>query len=123
MEKDSLHNPEHSPVLQAYGGLVPVRLGLAEEVRHHSVSALNRLLAHTMALPGLYKKSHWQTSGATFYELHLLVDKHYGEQEKIMDAIAERVQALGGVALALASDVIEESRIARAPRGVEAPAQ
>jgi len=36
-----------------------------------------------------------------------------------MDAVAERVQTLGGIALALAHDVVEESRIARAPRGRE----
>jgi starvation-inducible DNA-binding protein len=77
-----------------------------------------------MALRDLYKKAHWQTSGATFYELHLLFDKHHGEQLELMDALAERVQTLGGVALALAHDVAEESRIARAPRGRESvPAQ
>jgi starvation-inducible DNA-binding protein len=77
------------------------------------------MVAHAMALRDLYKKAHWQTSGATFYGLHLLFDKHHGEQLAIMDALAERVQTLGGVALALAHDVVEESRIARAPRGRE----
>ena len=111
-------------VIQAFGSLVPSRVGLSDEIRHKSVATLNRLLAHTMALRDLYKKAHWQTSGATFYELHLLFDKHYGEQAEIMDALAERVQTLGGVALALAHDVVEETRIARAPRGREsAPAQ
>ena len=111
-------------VIQAFGSLTASRLGLSEQVRHQSVAALNRLLAHTMAMRDLYKKSHWQTSGATFYELHLLFDKHYGEQVEIMDALAERVQTLGGVTLALAHDVAEETRIARAPRGRESvPAQ
>jgi starvation-inducible DNA-binding protein len=111
-------------VIQPFGSLVPSRLGLSEQVRHQSVAALNRLLAHTMAMRDLYKKAHWQTSGATFYELHLLFDKHYGEQIELMDSIAERVQTLGGVTLALAQDVAEESRIARAPRGRESvPAQ
>ena len=111
-------------VVQAFGSLGPSRIGLSEAVRHKSVAALNRLLAHAMALRDLYKKSHWQTSGATFYELHLLFDKHYGEQVELMDALAERVQTLGGVALALAHDVVEETRIARAPRGRESvPAQ
>ena len=104
-------------VIQPFGSLVASRLGLSEQLRHQSVAALNRLLAHTMALRDLYKKAHWQTSGATFYELHLLFDKHYGEQVEIMDALAERVQTLGGVTLALAHDVAEETRIARAPRG------
>jgi starvation-inducible DNA-binding protein len=118
-------NPEHSiegsPVTQDYGSLVNVRLGLSAEVRHRGVAALNRLLAHSMAMRDLYKKAHWQTSGATFYELHLLFDKHYTEQLLLIDSLAERVQTLGGVALALAHDVVEESKIARAPRGREAP--
>src|ERR1700679_1640343 len=72
-----------------------------------------------MAMRDLYKKAHWQTSGSTFYELHLLFDKHYSEQLELIDSIAERVQTLGGVALALSHDVAEEWRIARAPRGRE----
>lgn len=114
---------EEQKVAQRYGELARARLGLPEETRHRSVAALNRLLAHSMAIRDLYKKSHWQTSGATFYELHLLFDKHYLEQLAIVDTIAERIHALGGVALALAHDVVEESRVARAPRGREAPRQ
>jgi starvation-inducible DNA-binding protein len=111
--------PEHGRIVQAYGTLGPSRLALQEGVRAKSVAALNRLLAHTMAVRDLYKKAHWQTSGATFYALHLLFDKHYEGQVELMDALAERVQMLGGVALALAHDVGEETRIARAPRGRE----
>jgi len=111
--------PEEGDVVQAFGTLGASRIGLSEGVRAKSVAALNRLLAHTMAMRDLYKKSHWQTSGPSFYELHLLFDKHHGEQVEIMDALAERVQTLGGIALALAHDVVEETRIARAPRGRE----
>jgi starvation-inducible DNA-binding protein len=121
MSNDTLLQPERANVMQDFGSLTPVRLGLPEQARHQSVSALNRLLAHTMAIRDLYKKSHWQTSGTSFYELHLLFDKHYAEQEEMMDALAERVQTLGGVARALARDVVEESRIARGPSGVETP--
>jgi starvation-inducible DNA-binding protein len=119
--KDSIlrGEPEEGAVIQAFGTVGPSRLGLAEAVRLKSVAPLNRLVAHAMALRDLYKKAHWQTSGATFYSLHLLFDKHYEEQLELVDALAERVQTLGGVALALAQDVAEESRIARAPRGRE----
>ena len=119
MDSEHQSQPETSPVIQPFGSLVLVRLGLAEEVRHRSVAALNRLLAHTTAIRDLYRKAHWQTSGSTFYELHLLFDKHRDEQEALMDVLAERVQTLGGVARALARDVVEESRLARAPSGVE----
>ncbi len=108
--------------MQPYGNLVPTRIGLSATVRHKSVAALNRLLAHTLALRDLYKKNHWQTHGATFYQLHLLFDKHSGEQADLADALAERVQTLGGVALALGTDVAAESRVGRVPRGRESVA-
>jgi starvation-inducible DNA-binding protein len=110
-------------IQQAFGSLQPVRIGLGTEVRHRSVQALNRLLAHSMALRDLYKKAHWQTSGAVFYALHLMFDKHYEAQLELIDSLAERVQLLGGVALATAQDVVQESRIARVPRGTEPPMQ
>lgn len=108
---------------QPFGTLNEVRLGLSAEVRHRSVRALNRLLAHAMAMRDRYKKAHWQTSGSTFYGLHLMFDKHYEAQLEIIDALAERVQLLGGVALATAQDLVHESRIARAPSGAETPLQ
>jgi len=108
-------------IQQPFGTLQPVRIGLAAEVRHQSVQALNRLLAHSMALRDLYKKAHWQTSGAVFYSLHLMFDKHYDQQLELIDLLAERVQLLGGVALATAHDVVQESRIARVSRGAEPP--
>jgi len=110
---------DHAHILQEFGALAPVRIGLSDQVRAQSVRALNRLLAHTMALRDAYKKAHWQTSGATFYELHLLFDKHYDEQAALMDTLAERIQTLGGVTFALAQDINAESSIARAPRGRE----
>jgi starvation-inducible DNA-binding protein len=113
---------EESPVTQKFGNVAPVRLALSAEVRHRSVNSLNRLLAHSLALRDLYKKSHWQTSGATFYELHRMFDSHFEAQSRIGDLLAERVQMLGGVSLATARDVVSESRIARAPRGREEPA-
>ena len=85
---------------------------------------LNQLLADTMTLRDLYKKHHWQVAGPTFYQLHLLCDKHYGEQNEVVDAVAERVQLLGGVSVAMAHDVAETTLIPRAPRGREdGPAQ
>ena len=114
-------SPEDSPTTQRFGTLGPARIGLSEAVRHHGVAGLNRLLAHTTALRDLYKKAHWQTAGAYFYPLHLLFDKHHSEQLELMDVLAERVQTLGGVSIALAHDVAEETRIARAPRGRESP--
>jgi len=56
---------------------------------------------------------HWQVAGPTFYQLHLLYDKHYGEQVEAVDSIAERIQLLGGVSLAMGAEVAETTRIER----------
>jgi starvation-inducible DNA-binding protein len=106
--------------IQAYGTvshLLP--LELEEPVRLEMTEQLNLLLADTMTLRDLYKKSHWQGAGPTFYQLHLLFDKHYEEQSEIVDEIAERIQLLGGVSVAMAADVAETTRIERPPRGRE----
>jgi len=106
--------------LQAYGTVSHMQpLELEEPVRLEMTEQLNLLLADTITLRDLYKKSHWQVSGATFYQLHLLFDKHYDEQVEIVDALAERIQLLGGVSLAMAADVAETTRIERPPRGRE----
>lgn len=84
-----------------------------------SVDSLNQLLADSMALRDMYKKHHWQAAGPTFYMLHLLFDKHAEEQSRLADLLAERVQALGGVAIAMAADVAEATLIPRAPKGRE----
>ena len=112
-----------APVLQPFGSLRPVKLGLTPETRSRSVRALNRLLAHAMALRDLYKKAHWQTSGAAFYGLHLMFDKHYESQLELIDSLAERVQLLGGVAFATAHDVVQETRLARVTSSSETPPQ
>jgi starvation-inducible DNA-binding protein len=106
--------------LQAYGTVSHMLpLDLEEPVRLEMTEQLNLLLADSITLRDLYKKSHWQVSGATFYQLHLLFDKHYDEQVEIVDEIAERIQLLGGVSIAMAADVAETTRIARPPRGRE----
>jgi starvation-inducible DNA-binding protein len=94
-------------------------LQLEEPVRLEMTEQLNQLLADTMTLRDLYKKSHWQVAGPTFYQLHLLYDKHYGEQAELVDTIAERIQILGGISLAMAPDVAETTRIERPPKGRE----
>ena len=106
--------------IQAYGTVShALPLDLDEPVRLEMTEQLNLLLADTMTLRDLYKKSHWQVAGPTFYQLHLLFDKHYEEQAKLVDTVAERIQLLGGISLAMAPDVAETTRIERPPRGRE----
>ena len=99
------------------------RIALTRHVRAASVAALNQILADAMTLRDLYKKHHWQTSGPTFYQLHLLFDKHYEEQVTLIDAIAERVQTLGGTAIAMAADVAVTTMLRLSPMDCELPAQ
>jgi len=106
--------------IQAYGTVTHAfHLELEEPVRMEITEKLNQLLADSMTLRDLYKKAHWQVIGPTFYQLHLLYDKHYGEQVEIVDTIAERIQLLGGLAIAMAPDVAETTQIERPPRGRE----
>ena len=105
--------------IQPYGHLVRLPIALSEDACKKSVENLNQLLADTITLRDLYKKHHWQVAGPTFYQLHLLFDKHYEQQNELVDAIAERIQLLGGVSLAMAHDVAETTLIPRPPRGRE----
>jgi starvation-inducible DNA-binding protein len=111
---------QRARAIQEYGTVThALPLELEEPVRLEMTEQLNQLLADTMTLRDLYKKSHWQVAGPTFYQLHLLFDKHYGEQVELVDTIAERIQILGGVSIAMAPDVAETTQIERPPRGRE----
>jgi starvation-inducible DNA-binding protein len=105
--------------IQAFGSVRQFPLGLSSDARLYSCQRLNQLLADTQILYALYKKHHWLMRGATFYQLHLLLDKHAGEQVVLIDSVAERVQTLGGVAIGDPRHVAEITRIARAPNGCE----
>lgn len=110
--------------IQPYGALVEYPLALSAKARAASVEVLNQILVDTLVLRDLYKKHHWQVAGPTFYQLHLLFDKHFKEQVALIDMLGERVQTLGGVSLAMAHDVAEKTKIERPPRGREPlPAQ
>ena len=111
---------QHAAAIQPYGTVNhALPLELEEPVRLEMTERLNQLLADTITIRDLYKKSHWQVAGPTFHQLHLLFDKHYDEQVELVDSIAERIQLLGGVSLAMAADVAEETQIERPPRGRE----
>jgi starvation-inducible DNA-binding protein len=105
--------------VQPFGAVVRLPIALDASVCAASVENLNQVLADTMVLRDLYKKHHWQVSGPTFYQLHLLFDKHFTEQSELVDTIAERIQSMGGVSIAMAHDVAETTLIPRPPRGPE----
>lgn len=106
--------------IQKFGTVIrDLPIGLDEDTRREICERLNVLLADTASLRDLYKKSHWQVGGPTFYQLHLLFDKHFGEQVELVDLLAERIQILGGVSVAMAHDIAELTRLERPPKGRE----
>ncbi|HEX5430782.1 MAG TPA: DNA starvation/stationary phase protection protein [Bryobacteraceae bacterium] len=116
---DPIIREQGSPI-QVFGNVRSLPIALDSDARKASVDLLNQLLADTMTIRDLYKKCHWQVVGHTFYQLHLLFDKHYGEQAKLIDSVAERIQMLGGLSIAMAADVAEMTHIPRPPRDREA---
>jgi starvation-inducible DNA-binding protein len=105
--------------IQAFGTLKQLPLALEDNARKQSIDVLNQVLADTIMLRELYKKHHWQMSGVTFYQLHLLLDAHYEKQAELVDTIAERIMALGGISVATPQDVAELTKIPRPPKGRE----
>lgn len=105
--------------IQRYGTVTAMPVGVTTEARHANCAMLNQLLADTITLYSLYKKAHWQVKGHTFYQLHLLFDKHAEEQLELVDMIAERVQMLGGVSTGMPAAVAKLSKIENPPDGVE----
>ena len=108
---------QDSQEIQPYGRIAKLPIALAESVCKASVDNLNQLLADTMTLRDMYKKHHWQVVGLTFSQLHLLYDKHYKEHNELVDELAERIQTLGGISIAMAPDVADMTVIPRLPRG------
>ncbi|MDQ1515196.1 MAG: starvation-inducible DNA-binding protein [Actinomycetota bacterium] len=110
---------QHGVEIQEFGSMRLLPIALAAEARAETCQLLNHILADSVILYSLYKKHHWLVRGHTFYMLHLLLDKHAGEQLELIDLLAERVQTLGGVAVADPRHVAEITTIPRPPNGVE----
>jgi starvation-inducible DNA-binding protein len=110
---------QHSREIQGFGTVRQLPVALSYDARMYSCERLNMLLADTRILYDLYKKHHWLMRGPTFYQLHLLLDKHAGEQLELIDMVAERIQTLGGIAVGDSRHVAELTRVPRAPNGAE----
>jgi starvation-inducible DNA-binding protein len=110
---------QKAPELQRFGSLRLLPIALSAEARGQSAQILNGILADTTILYALYKKHHWLVAGPTFYQLHLLFDKHAEEQLELIDLIAERIQSLGGIAVGDPRHAAELTTIPRPPDGAE----
>jgi starvation-inducible DNA-binding protein len=114
-----VHQKAHE--VQAINQVVAMPIALDKTTRKESVDNLNQVLADTIVLRDLYKKHHWQVTGPTFYQLHLLFDKHFEEQAELVDLLAERIMMLGGVSVAMGADAAEITLIPPPPKGREEP--
>jgi len=110
---------QEAPETQPYDHIIKLPNALKPKACKDSIEGLNQVLADTVTLRDMYKKHHWQTAGHTFYQLHLLFDKHYEEQARLVDLVAERIQMLGGISIAMAADVADLTSIPRPPKGRE----
>jgi starvation-inducible DNA-binding protein len=111
---------QHAKEIQKFGTVIKdLPIGISQDARSKICEQLNLMLADSASLRDLYKKSHWQVSGPTFYQLHLLFDKHFEQQVELVDLLAERIQILGGVSVAMAHDIAELTRLERPPKGRE----
>ena len=118
------HSPDpklaqRAPEIQRFGTLRKLPIALPDDAKRESCELLNEILADSMVLYSLYKKHHWLVAGPTFYQLHLLFDKHAEEQTEIIDILAERVQSLGGIAVGDPRHAAELTTIPRPPDGAE----
>jgi len=105
--------------IQRFGTIRDLPIALDHKARTMSCQVLNQTLADSIILYNLYKKHHWLVRGHTFYQLHLLLDKHASEQLALVDLMAERVQTLGGIAVADPRHVAEITNVPRPPNGAE----
>jgi starvation-inducible DNA-binding protein len=114
------HWRQSAKEVQKFGTVIrDLPIGISEDARREITGRLNVLLADTASLRDLYKKAHWHVSGPTYYQLHLLFDKHFEQQVELVDLLAERIQILGGVSIAMAHDIAETTRLERPPKGRE----
>jgi starvation-inducible DNA-binding protein len=73
-----------------------LNIGLSTDQREGVIDLLNRDLSDTYLVLIKTKKYHWDVVGPQFRSLHMLWDEQYAALSANVDAIAERVRALGG---------------------------
>ena len=72
-----------------------INIGISEEDRKAIAEGLGRLLADTYILYLKTHNFHWNVTGPSFRTLHLMFEEQYNELALAVDAIAERIRALG----------------------------
>jgi starvation-inducible DNA-binding protein len=102
-----------------------INIGIEEADRKQIAHGLSRLLADTYTLYLKTHNFHWNVTGPHFQTLHLMFEGQYNELSQAVDAIAERIRALGFPApgsyreFAELSSIKEESGPLSAERMIE----
>ena len=95
--------------------LYATRIAMPADTRAEIVGLLNATLATTLDLKTQVKQAHWNVKGMDFYQLHLLFDEMATELEEYVDTVAERVTALGGLAVGTARVAAADSILPEFP--------
>lgn len=90
-------------------------IGLSQKNLGSVSDILNVVLADATVLYIKSRKFHWNVSGESFMELHLLFEKHYKQLEKAIDEIAERINKLGFKTPGTMAEFIKTATLKEAP--------
>jgi starvation-inducible DNA-binding protein len=99
------------------GTTFQTRIDIPAENRTKLISLLNQQLADSFDLKSQTKFAHWNVKGPHFIALHKLFDKLAGLLEGHVDEIAERITALGGVAMGTVRQTAAMSHTPEFPAG------
>lgn len=86
-------------------------IGITDENRAKSATQLNLLLADEHLLYIKTRNYHWNVRGMYFQSLHKFFEEQYTEIEGMIDEVAERIRALGHVAIGRMSGYLEMTRL------------
>ena len=95
-----------------------INIGLTDEQRQGVIDLLNHNLADSYLLVVKTKKFHWDVVGPQFISLHELWDKQYEALSMNIDAIAERIRALGGYPIGTMKGFLEYSSLGEHPGNI-----
>ena len=96
----------------------PTRIDLPLKNRTRLEKLLNARLADALDLQAASKQAHWNVKGPNFIALHELFDKLHDNVEEHVDAIAERITALGGTPRGTSVTVARDSSLKPYPETI-----
>ena len=77
------------------GKQMTIDIGIDTNAREEIANGLSRVLADTYTLYLKTHNFHWNVTGPMFQALHLMFETQYNELALAVDAVAERIRALG----------------------------